>query len=209
MSFRSAVVGGCFFACDRNEFRRDVKTTFSTLFRFMNSDLIQPQRHRKSLLRTPRAGVWLLFSLLAGTSAGFAADAASAPDAFAQNQRLGRGVNILGYDPIWRSREQARFQVKHFRLLHEAGFDSVRINLHPFRHTSRERDWKLPDDWFATVDWAVTNALGNGLAVILDLHEFNAMAAGIRKGATTSFSPPGNNWRSTINPPRTACCSRS
>jgi len=38
-------------------------------------------------------------------------------DAFEQNRKLGRGVNIIGYDPIWRSREQARFQVKHFRLL--------------------------------------------------------------------------------------------
>jgi endoglucanase len=85
-------------------------------------------------------------------------------------------VNILGYDPIWRSRAQARFQAKHFRLLSEAGFDSVRINLHPFRHAQREHGWKLPPDWFAIVDWAVTNALENGLAVILDLHEFNAMS---------------------------------
>ena len=71
--------------------------------------------------------------------------AASESDAFAQNQRLGRGVNILGYDPIWRSREQARFHEKHFRLLQEAGFDSVRINLHPFGYTNREREWKLPE----------------------------------------------------------------
>ena len=26
-------------------------------------------------------------------------------DVFEQNRRLGRGVNIIGYDPIWRSRE--------------------------------------------------------------------------------------------------------
>ena len=51
--------------------------------------------------------------------------AAPAPlDAFEQNRRLGRGVNIIGYDPIWRSRDQARFQEKHFRLLKEAGFQS-------------------------------------------------------------------------------------
>ena len=54
-------------------------------------------------------------------------------DAFEQNRKLGRGVNIIGYDPIWRSRDQARFQAKHFRLLKEAGFNSVRINLQPFR----------------------------------------------------------------------------
>ena len=53
-------------------------------------------------------------------------------DAFEQNRRLGRGVNIIGYDPLWRSPEQARFHEKHFRLIKGAGFQSVRVNLHPF-----------------------------------------------------------------------------
>jgi endoglucanase len=142
----------------------------------MNSTLIKGDRPLKRLFRSQRAEAGLFFILLTWVTTVPDLGAASAPEAFAQNQRLGRGVNILGYDPIWRSREQARFQAKHFRLLDEAGFDSVRINLHPFRHASRAPGWKLPDDWFATVDWAVTNALGNGLTVILDLHEFNAMA---------------------------------
>ena len=55
-------------------------------------------------------------------------------DAFEMNRRLGRGVNVLGYDPIWRDRDEARMQNKHFRLIKEAGFDHVRINLHPFDH---------------------------------------------------------------------------
>ena len=142
----------------------------------MNRKISQRHRHLQRLIRTARAGAVLFFILLTGAWAVPDSCAASAPDAYTQNLRLGRGVNILGYDPIWRAREQARYQVKHFRLLHEAGFDSVRINLHPFRHTSREQNWKLPENWFATLDWAVTNALGNGLTVILDLHEFNAMA---------------------------------
>ena len=58
---------------------------------------------------------WLPFLLLV---TGLAALAQPQPlDACEQNRRLGRGVNILGYDPIWRSRDQARFQEKHFRLL--------------------------------------------------------------------------------------------
>lgn len=97
-------------------------------------------------------------------------------DAFEQNRRLGRGVNIIGYDPIWRSRDQARFQEKHFRLLKEAGFNSVRINLHPFRHMEKDKDFALRPSWFETLDWAVAQALTNRLMVILDFHEFNAMA---------------------------------
>jgi endoglucanase len=116
----------------------------------------------------------LLLPWLSAVPAGAAAPDA-AEDAFAQNQRLGRAVNILGYDPIWRARERARFQEKHFRLLKEAGFSAVRINLHPFRHMPGGGNWELPDAWFATLDWAVTNALANDLLVVLDLHEFGAM----------------------------------
>lgn len=96
-------------------------------------------------------------------------------DAFEQNRRLGRGVNIIGYDPIWRSREQARFQEKHFRLLKEAGFQSVRINLHPFRHMDKTNGWTLRRSWFETLDWAVAKATASGLQAILDFHEFQAM----------------------------------
>lgn len=99
----------------------------------------------------------------------------AAPDAFALNQRLGRGVNILGYDPLWRSREQGRFKAEYFQKLKTAGFDSVRINLHPFRHMAATNNWTLRPDWLATLDWAVTEAQRQDLAVILDLHEFHAL----------------------------------
>jgi endoglucanase len=93
-------------------------------------------------------------------------------DAFEQNKRLGRGVNVLGYDPIWRNRSRGRFQAEHFRLIHEAGFSHVRINLHPFRDCGTT----ITDAYFQTLDWAVEQALANKLMVILDFHEFNAMA---------------------------------
>lgn len=98
-------------------------------------------------------------------------------DAFAQNQRLGRAVNILGYDPIWRSRDQARFKAEYFPKLKAAGFDSVRINLHPFRYMDATNNWTLRSSWFETLDWAVNEAQKQKLAVILDLHEFNALGS--------------------------------
>ena len=96
-------------------------------------------------------------------------------DAFEQNRKLGRGVNILGYDPIWRSRAEGRFQARHFRLLKEAGFNSVRINLFPFDYMDATNGWTLRKQWFETLDWAVKNAHQQGLQVILDLHEFGNM----------------------------------
>src|SRR5262245_31626126 len=75
-------------------------------------------------------------------------------DAFAQNKQLGRGVNILGYDPIWRAREQARFKADYFQKLKTAGFNSVRINLHPFRYMNATNNWTLRSSWFEVLDWA-------------------------------------------------------
>ncbi|HKI68025.1 MAG TPA: glycoside hydrolase family 5 protein [Verrucomicrobiae bacterium] len=99
------------------------------------------------------------------------------PDAFAQNRRLGRGVNILGYDPIWRDRSRARFKEKYFRLLKDAGFKSVRINLQAFRYMNPTNGWTLKKSWWEVLDWAMKGAREQGLAVILDLHDFNTMGA--------------------------------
>jgi endoglucanase len=97
-------------------------------------------------------------------------------DIFTLNQQLGRGVNILGYDPIWRAREQGRFKAEYFQKLKAAGFHSVRLNLHAFRHMEATNGWTLRPAWLATLDWAVTEAQRHGLMVILDLHEFTPMS---------------------------------
>lgn len=103
------------------------------------------------------------------------ASASWAVDPFVENQKLGRGVNILGYDSIWKSRDEARFKAGYFRMLKDAGFSNVRINLHPFRRMNQSNDYALPAAWWETLDWAMTNALQSDLMVILDLHEFGAM----------------------------------
>jgi endoglucanase len=100
---------------------------------------------------------------------------AEAVDAFSQNKKIGRSVNIIGYDPIWRSPEKARFTLRHFQLIRAAGFDSVRINLAPFRAMDANNNYQLSDAWLKVLDWSVRGALDNGLAVILDCHEYTAM----------------------------------
>jgi len=102
--------------------------------------------------------------------------AAAAADPFGQVKRMGRGVNILGYDPLWDHFKDGRFKEKHFRLIHEAGFQSVRINLHALQRMDTGNGFKLDEAWLKTVDWAVANALANGLMVILDLHNYNDVA---------------------------------
>ncbi len=107
--------------------------------------------------------------------------------AFEVNGKLGRGVNIIGYDPLWQDRSRARFKEKHFELIKDAGFSSVRIVLQPFRLMDARN--RLPASWWETLDWAVKGALANDLAVILDFHEFGPMAEDPvgRKGKFLAF----------------------
>ena len=119
-----------------------------------------------------------LFLFFLPASFGFGAGAATITneDAFAQCRTLGRGVNVLGYDPIWRSFDQARFKQEYFRVIRDGGFDTVRVNLFPFRLMSQGPDYRLSDPWWNTVDWIVTNALAAHLNVVIDFHESEAMA---------------------------------
>ncbi len=83
---------------------------------------------------------------------------------------MGRGVNVLGYDPIWKDRSKARFRQEHFQLIREGGFQTVRLNLHAFEHMDAQN--RLDPAWLETLDWAVRGALDEGLMVILDEHDF-------------------------------------
>jgi len=90
--------------------------------------------------------------------------------AAAQVKVMQRGVNIVGYDPLWNDASKARFKPRHLELIRQAGFDSVRIVLQTFRRMDAE--YKLPASWFATLDGLVDKALEQKLTVILDEHDF-------------------------------------
>ena len=107
----------------------------------------------------------------------FAAGAAGAQpsgfvpmDPWDQIKAMRRGVNIIGYDPLWRDFEKARFQERHFQRIHEGGFQTVRVNLQAFAHMDAQN--RLDAAWFKTLDWVVKNGVANGLTVILDEHDY-------------------------------------
>ena len=102
-------------------------------------------------------------------------------DAFAQNAEMGRGVNVLGYDPVWTDPARARFTPGHFKIIHDAGFNTVRVVLQSFDHM--DSDNRLNPQWLATLDTMVRAALDDGLTVILDEHDYEMCgkdAAGCR-----------------------------
>ncbi|HEV6966091.1 glycoside hydrolase family 5 protein [Roseateles sp.] len=89
-------------------------------------------------------------------------------------QALKRGVNVLGYDPLWTDPAKARFQMRHLQAIREGGFDHVRLNLQAFEHMDAQG--RLPPAWFKTLDEVLASALNAGLQVIVDEHNFTDCA---------------------------------
>jgi endoglucanase len=113
-------------------------------------------------------GLMLALALIA---APLLAESAQAEiPAAGQTAAMGRGVNIIGYDPLWRDPARARFQERHMQVIREGGFSTVRINLHAFDHMDAQH--RLSPQFLATLDRMIHAALAVNLTVILDEHDF-------------------------------------
>ena len=55
------------------------------------------------------------------------------------------------------------------------GFDHVRVPMGWHQYAGPAPDFILSPESFARVDFVVTNALNNGLAVIINIHHFNKL----------------------------------
>jgi endoglucanase len=126
----------------------------------------------------------LAFALIIGASPALAAAAQTTGTV-----NLRRGINVLGYDPIWRDPAKGRFQEKHFRAIRDGGFDFIRVNLHAFRHMNPSGE--IDKAWLERLDWVVANATKAGLAVILDEHDFDACS----KDPAMCRVALGNFWK--------------
>jgi endoglucanase len=98
-------------------------------------------------------------------------------DPFVQVAEMKRGVNVLGYDPVWSDPAKARFTPALFKKIREAGFSNVRIVLQTFAHL--DANDKLDPKWLKTLDTMVDAALREGLTVVLDEHDYNLCAKSV------------------------------
>ena len=120
----------------------------------------------------------LFASLIALFFAATAAAATSSQAAPTPPQvELRRGVNVLGYDPIWSDPAKGRFLQSHFAEIRSGGFDFIRVNLHAFRHMDAKN--QLQPAFLERLDWIVENATAAGLSVILDEHDFNGCSSDV------------------------------
>lgn len=94
-------------------------------------------------------------------------------DAFDQNRLLGRGVNLGNALEAPREGEWGMvLQEEYFRLIDEAGFDSVRIPIRWSTHASQTAPYTIDPAFFERVDWAVNQAIQNNLQVVINVHHY-------------------------------------
>ncbi len=97
-------------------------------------------------------------------------------DAFAMNARLGRGINLgnaleANYEGEWGMRLEAAF----FATIAAAGFDSVRVPIRWSAHLAAGAPHTIDAEFLARVDWAIEQAMANDLAVVINVHHYDAL----------------------------------
>jgi endoglucanase len=128
---------------------------------------------------TSRRVLSLLIATTLFCTAGQYADGSlgQAPaDIHAINQNLGRGIS-LG-NALEAPREGAwgvTLKAEYFKTIKEAGFSTVRLPVKWSAHTQAEAPYTIEPKFAERVDWAIDQAVANGLNIIVNVHHYNEM----------------------------------
>jgi endoglucanase len=97
-------------------------------------------------------------------------------ETFAANQRLGRAVN-LGNALEGPSEGAWGLYLKedYFVDIAEAGFDSVRVPIRWSKYAGYTEPFTIQESIFKRVDWVIEQAFANDLAVVINIHHYEAM----------------------------------
>ena len=101
---------------------------------------------------------------------------ASSLDAFLQNERLGRGINLgnaleAPTEGAW----GVTLKADYFQAIADAGFNSVRIPIRWSAHAGQMPPYAIDPDFFTRVDWAVHQALSRQLLAIINIHHYTEL----------------------------------
>ena len=88
-----------------------------------------------------------------------------------------RGVNLGDYleAPAKYFGQGVTVSADEFAQMKREGFDHVRVPMGWHQYAGPAPDFTLAPESFARVDFVVTNALNNGLAVMINIHHFGAL----------------------------------
>lgn len=99
---------------------------------------------------------------------------APAGDIFAANARLGRGINLGNALEAPREGEWGvRLKAGYFEAIKQAGFATVRLPVKWSAHADREAPYTIDPKFAERVDWAIDQALANGLNIIVNIHHYD------------------------------------
>jgi endoglucanase len=82
---------------------------------------------------------------------------------------LRRGVNILGYDGLWKGEIDNPFRMSDLERIHKAGFDHVRVNFFGLRYMNEAG--VLDEAVLDRLDGVLDRAAKENLWVVLDQHD--------------------------------------
>ena len=86
-----------------------------------------------------------------------------------------RGANLGDYLEANRYRRQITVDASDFAEMKEEGFDHVRVPVGWHQYAGPGPSFTLEPEIFSLVDFVVTNALQNKLAVMINIHHFSAL----------------------------------
>jgi endoglucanase len=90
--------------------------------------------------------------------------------------KLVRGINLgNALDAPNEGQWGVVLQESDFSRIRDAGFDHVRLPVRFSAHASASQPYVIEDAFFRRVDWAIGQALANGLTIIVDLHHYEEL----------------------------------
>ncbi|MFO0845543.1 MAG: glycoside hydrolase family 5 protein [Gemmataceae bacterium] len=97
-------------------------------------------------------------------------------DVRAANARLGRGINFGNTLEAPNEGEWGvRLKAEYFAAIKKAGFATVRLPVRWSAHAQADAPYALDPKFAERVDWAVDQALANGLNIVLNVHHYDGM----------------------------------
>jgi endoglucanase len=101
-------------------------------------------------------------------------EAANPLDPYKQAELLGKGINLgnaleAPNEGDW----GLTLEENDFKLLKEAGFDSVRVPIKWSNHTSKEAPYTVDVAFFERIDWVIQQALDNHLRIVINMHNYD------------------------------------